>query len=114
MSRRDPSGVNAYIYQNFIEEVPFMLVGFENKTPCNFEAKIEIIKQGEKSFCIYNDKNASENDEEIIKQIPANSNVCVAVMRYTLSSLFGISYVINKSKNRDIKESDKKIMEEKY
>ena len=112
MTRRDPSGVKVYIYQNFIEEVPFMLVGFENETNNNYEVNLEIIKQGKKSFCIYNDKNANEEDEETIKKIPANSNVCVTIMRYTLSSLFGISYQINKCKNEG-KKNNKNIQEEK-
>jgi hypothetical protein len=53
--------------------------------------------RGTKSFCIYCDSEASEDDIKVTKQIPPNSARAIAIMKYTNSSLFSISYSVQAS-----------------
>ena len=99
-SSTDSSGVKVYTSRNYANELPFTIVVFDNVTSNDVSATFKISGRGAKSYCIYADSDASESDSQVIKNIPAGSAKSVAVMKYSLSSLYSMSYIISKTSNK--------------
>ena len=55
---------------------------------------IDLKFRGDKSCCFYNDDLANEDDECIIKDLPSKKYTTILVMKYSLTSLFTINYLI--------------------
>ena len=99
-----------------------MLACFVNPTPNTHKVKLEVKPKGEKSFCIYNDNVASENDLSVIKEVKPGSVTTLSIMKYSISSLFSLSYSIldedddrtNESINPVFNEEGEQIDENGY
>ena len=74
-----------------------MLLVFNNTSSNYFQANVETKARGTKSFCIYCDNDASEDDNKVTKQLPPNTARSIVIMKYTNSSLFSISYSVSAS-----------------
>ena len=86
--------VNVYFTKSFNDDLPFVVGYFESNSNTNNNVSIDLRNKGEKSCCFYYDDIASENDESIIKNLPANKHCIFLVMKYTITSLFTINYLI--------------------
>jgi len=86
--------VNVYFTKSFNDDLPFVVGYFENNTNINNKISIDIKNKGEKSCCFYYDDIANEDDECIIKDLPAKKNCIFLVMKYSMTSLFTINYLI--------------------
>ena len=93
---KDSRGIEMYT-QNYGKDLPFMLLAFTNTSNNYFQANIETKARGTKSFCIYCDLDASEDDTKVTKQLPPNSSRAIVIMKHTNSSLFSISYSVSAS-----------------
>jgi hypothetical protein len=93
---KDSRGIEMYT-QNYGKDLPFMLLAFTNTSNNYFQANIETKARGTKSFCIYCDSDASEDDTKVTKQLPPNSSRAIVIMKHTNSSLFSISYSVSAS-----------------
>ena len=93
---RDSRGIEIYT-QNYGKDLPFMLLVFNNTSSNYFQANIEAKARGTRSFCIYCDSDASEDDTKVTKQLPPNTPRSIVIMKYTNSSLFSISYGVSAS-----------------
>ena len=93
---KDSRGIETYT-QNYGNSLPFMLLAFNNTSSNYFQVNVDTKARGTKSFCIYCDSEASEDDIKVTKQIPPNSARAIAIMKYTNSSLFSISYSVQAS-----------------
>ena len=74
-----------------------MLLVFNNTSSNYFQANVETKARGTKSFCIYCDNDASEDDNKVTKQLPPNTARSIVIMKYSNSSLFSISYSVSAS-----------------
>ena len=93
---KNSQGIDIYT-QNYGKDIPFMLLVFHNTSSNYYQANIETKARGTKSFCIYNDSDASEDALKVTKQLPPNTARAVMIMKYTNSSLFSISYGVSAS-----------------
>ena len=93
---KDSRGIEIYT-QNYGKDLPFMLLVFNNTSSNYFQANIEAKARGTRSFCIYSDSDASEDDTKVTKQLPPNTPRSIVIMKYTNSSLFSISYGVSAS-----------------
>ena len=93
---KDSRGIEMYT-QNYGKDLPFMLLAFNNTSNNYFQANIETKARGTKSFCIYCDTDATEDDTKVTKQLPPNTARAVVIMKHTNSSLFSISYSVSAS-----------------
>ena len=93
---RDSRGFEIYT-QNYGKDLPFMLLVFNNTGSSNLQANVEAKARGTKSFCIYCDSDASEDDLKVSKQLSPKTSRSVIIMKYTQSSLFSISYNVSAS-----------------
>ena len=93
---RDSRGIETYT-QNYGKDLPFMLLAFNNTSSNYFQINVETKARGTKSFCIYCDTDASEDDIKVTKQLPPNSSRAIVIMKHTNSSLFSISYSVQAS-----------------
>jgi hypothetical protein len=93
---KDSRGIETYT-QNYGKDLPFMVLAFNNTSSNYFQANVETKARGTKSFCIYCDSDASEDDIKVTKQIPPNSARAIVIMKHTNSSLFSISYSVQQS-----------------
>ena len=93
---KDSRGIETYT-QNYGKDLPFMLLVFNNTSSNYFQANVETKARGTKSFCIYCDNDASEDDNKVTKQLPPNTARSIVIMKYTNSSLFSISYSVSAS-----------------
>ena len=90
-----------------------MLACFVNPTPNNYKVKLEVNAKGSKSFCIYNNKDATENDSSVIKEVKSGSAVTFSIMKYTISSMFSLAYsVLNKDDQRTTENTNPVFDEE--
>ena len=101
------NNVNVYFSKSFNDELPFVIGYFENLTNIDNKISIDIKCKGEKSCCFYYDDFANEEDECIIKDLPAKKNNIFLIMKYSLESLFTINYLIisNEEKIEDKQKS---------
>ena len=93
---KDSRGIETYT-QNYGKDLPFMLLVFNNTSSNYFQANVETKARGTKSFCIYCDNDASEDDNKVTKQLPPNTARSIVIMKHTNSSLFSISYSVSAS-----------------
>ena len=96
LCNRDSRGIETYT-QNYGKDLPFMLLAFNNTSSNYFQINVETKARGTKSFCIYCDTDASEDDIKVTKQLPPNSSRAIVIMKHTNSSLFSISYSVQAS-----------------
>jgi len=92
----DSKGCEIYT-QNYGKDLPFMLIVFNNTGSNNLQANVETKSRGTKSYCIYCDSDASEDDLKVSKDLPPNTSRSVIIMKYTNSSLFSINYGVSAS-----------------
>jgi hypothetical protein len=109
---KDKSGMNIYISKNYNSEVPFMIACFVNPTSTNYKVKLEVKGKGSKSFCIYNDSTATENDSSVIKEAKSGSACTISVLKYTLSSMFSLSYTVLSSDDERTNENTNPVFDE--
>ena len=98
--------------KNYNSDLPFLLVGFVNPTQQNYKVQLEVKPKGNKSFCIYNDSNATENDKIVIKEIKPGDAKTISIMKYTLSSLFSLSYSILPASDERTTENTNPVFDE--
>ena len=95
------NGLNIYTYKTYTKQLPFMIVGYENTSNNYFKTISEISAKGEKSFCIYCDNFASEDEESVTKPLPPKSMTCVIILKYSNSSIFSCSSSIAGSSSQE-------------
>ena len=88
------NGLNIYTYKNYTKQLPFMVTGYENTSNNYFKTTTEVTGKGEKSFCIYCDDYATEDETTVIKPLPPKSMTCVIVLKYSNSTIFSCSSAI--------------------
>ena len=88
------NNVNVYFTKSFNDDLPFVVGYFENNTSTDNKVSIDLKFRGEKSCCFYCDDIANEDDECIIKDLPAKTDTTILVMKYSITSLFTINYLI--------------------
>jgi hypothetical protein len=92
---KDKTGMKVYVSKNYNSEIPFMAACFVNPTPTDFKVRLEVKGKGSsKTYCIYNDSTATENDSSVIKEVKSGSAATFSVMKYSSSSLFSLAYSI--------------------
>ena len=80
-----------------------MVTAYENTSSNYYKTTTEVTCKGDKSFCIYCDNNASENETKVIKQLPPKSMTCVIILKYSNSSIFSCSSTIQASTEKEAK-----------
>ena len=88
------NGLNIYTYKNYTKQLPFMVTGYENTSSNYFKTTTEVTGKGDKSFCIYCDDYATEDETTVIKPLPPKSMTCVIVLKYSNSTIFSCSSAI--------------------
>ena len=92
---KDKTGMQVYVSKNYSSEIPFMVACFVNPTPTNYKVRLEVKGKGSsKTYCIYNDSTATENDSSVIREVKSGSAVTMSIMKYSSSSLFSLAYSI--------------------
>ena len=109
---KDKSGMNIYISKNYNSEVPFMIACFVNPTKTSYKVRLEVKGKGSKSFCIYNDSTATENDSSVIKEVKSGSACTFSVLKYTLSSMFSLCYTVLSSDDQRTNENTNPVFDE--
>ena len=85
------NGLNIYIYKDYTRQLPLMATGYENTSNNYFKTITEVTGKGNKSFYIYCDDYASEDDTTVIKPLPPKSMTCVIVLKYSNSTIVSYS-----------------------
>ena len=98
------NGLNIYTYKTYTKQLPFMIIGYENTSNNYYKTISEISAKGEKSFCIYCDNYATEDDTEVTKPLPPKSMTAVIIMKYSNSSIFSCSSSIAGSSEQEAKQ----------
>ena len=106
------SGLQVYISKNYSSDLPFLIVGVVNPTQQNYKLQLEVKPKGSKSFCIYNDSNATENDTQVIKEIKSGSAKTISIMKYNISSMFSLSYSILSADDERTTENSNPVFDE--
>ena len=101
--------VNVYFTKSFNDDLPFVVGYFENNSNTDNKISIDLKNKGEKSCCFYCDDIANEDDECIIKDLPAKKDNIFLVMKYSMTSLFTINYLI--TSNFEKLETKKKAVD---
>ena len=86
------NGVFLYRTSTNMDSLPFEAAAFENYTDKNYKVKVNVVGKGEKSFCFYQDEIVGESETSAIKELAVNSVAVFAVLKYSLSSVFGLKY----------------------
>lgn len=102
------NGLNIYTYKTYTKQLPFMVTAYENTSSNYYKTTTEVTCKGDKSFCIYCDNNASENETKVIKQLPPKSMTCVIILKYSNSSIFSCSSTIQASTEKEAKAEESK------
>jgi len=110
--KKDKSGMQIYVSKNYNSDLPFMLACFVNPTPNNYKVKLEVSAKGSKSFCIYNNNDATENDSSVIKEVKSGSAATFSIMKYTLSSMFSLSYSVLSQDDQRTTENTNPVFDE--
>ena len=103
------NGVNVYFTKSFNDDLPFVVGYFDNISNTDNKISIDLKNKGNKSCCFYCDDVANEDDECIIKDLPAKQDNIFLVMKYSLTSLFTINYLI--TSNFEKLETKKKAVD---
>ena len=106
------TGMQVYISKNYNAEIPFLVACFVNTTQQNYKIKLEMKPKGTKSFCIYNDSIATENDVQVIKELKSGSVKVISIMKYSLSSMFSLSYAVLSSDDVRTTENNNPVFDE--
>jgi hypothetical protein len=106
------TGMQVYISKNYNSEIPFLVACFVNPTKNNYKIKLEAKPKGSKSFCIYNDSNATENDTQVIKELKSGSFKVISIMKYSVSAMFSLSYAILSSDDERTTENNNPVFDE--
>ena len=106
------TGMQVYISKNYNSDLPFLLIGFENSTHNNYKVKLEVKPKGSKSFCLYNDSIATENDTQVIKEVKSGGIKIISIMKYTVSSMFSLSYEVMDLNDERTYETDNPVFDE--
>jgi len=109
---QDKSGMRVYISKNYNTDIPFMLACFVNPTPNNYKIKLEVKAKGNKSFCIYNNSDATENDSSVIKEVKSGSAVTFSILKYSLSSMFSLLYTVLSNDDERTTENTNPVFDE--
>ena len=109
---KDKSGMEIYISKNYNSDLPFMIACFVNPTSLNYKVRLEVNGKGDKSYCIYNDSIATENDSSVIKEVKSGSACTFSVLKYTLSSMFSLCYTILPSDDERTNENTNPVFNE--
>ena len=92
---KDKSGMTVYTSKNYNSEIPFMVACFVNTTPTNYKVRLEVKGKGSsKTYCIYNDSSATENDSSVIREVKSGSACTISILKYSLSSMFSLAYTV--------------------
>ena len=105
---RKSNGLNIYSYKACTKEFPFMITAYQNTSSNYYKTSSEVSGQGGKSFCIYCDDYATEDDTKVVKPLPPNSITCVIILKYSLSSIFTCSSSIAGSSAQEAASIPKK------
>jgi len=95
--------LNIYTYKNYTKQLPFMVTGYENTSNNYLKTTTKVTGKGDKSFCIYCDNYASEDETTVIKPLPPKSMTCVIVLKYSNSTIFTCSSSISGSSANEAK-----------
>ena len=109
---KDKSGMKIYISKNYNPDIPFMIACFVNPTPTSYKVRLEVKAKGTKSYCIYNDSTATENDSSIIKEVKSGSACTFSILKYTLSSMFSLCYTVLSSDDQRTTENTNPVFNE--
>ena len=74
--------MNIYISKYYDSEIPFLVSCFVNTSQQNYKIKLEMKPKGEKSFCIYNDSIATENDVQVIKELKSGRAKVISIITF--------------------------------
>ena len=99
-------GINIYTYKTYTKELPFMIIGYENTSNNYYKTNSNVTCKGEKSFCIYCDNYASEDETSVTKPLPPKSMTCVILLKYSNSSIFSCSSSISGSSSQEANQLD--------
>ena len=103
------NGVNVYFTKSYNDDLPFIVGYFENNSNTDNKISIDLKSKGDKSCCFYCDDIANEDDECTIKDLKAKNYCIFLVMKYYLTSLFTINYLI--TSNLEKLENKKKAVD---
>ena len=109
---KDKSGMQIYISKNYNSDIPFMLACFVNPTPTSYKVKLEVKAKGSKSFCIYNNSEATENDSSVIKEVKSGSAATFSIMKYSVSSMFSLAYTVLSNDDQRTTENTNPVFDE--
>ena len=104
------NNINVYFSKSFNDDLPFVVGYFDNISNIDSKVSMNIKCKGEKSCCFYYDDIANEDDQYVIKDLPAKQKCVFLVMKYTLESLFTINYLI--ISNDDKLEDKQKVVDD--
>ena len=111
------NGVYLYRVSTNMDSLPFEAAVFENYTENNYKVKVNINGKGGKKYCFYEDEIVGENETSAIKELNVNSVVVFTVLKYSISSIFGLKYFFaplkTPSKNTPTLQKAPKIYPEK-
>jgi len=99
-------GLNIYTYKTYTKQLPFMIIAYENTSNNYYKTISEVTAKGDKSFCIYCDKYASEDETTVTKPLPPKSMTCVILLKYSNSSIFSCSSSIAASSQQEANKLD--------
>ena len=94
-------GLNIYTYKTYTKQLPFMIIGYENTSSSYYKTTSTVTGKGEKSFWIYCDNYASENETSVTKPLPPKSMTCVILLKYSNSSIFSCSSSVAGSSSQE-------------
>ena len=98
------NGLKIYTYNKYTKQLPFMVTCYENTSNNYFKTISEVSAKGEKSFCIYCDNYATEDEETVTKPLPPKSITCVIILKYSNSSIFSCSSAIAGSSSQEAQQ----------
>ena len=106
------NGVNVYVTKAYNEDIPYIVLTFENTTDNCFSVSVRLQCRGSKSCCFYCDDIASENDMKVVKYLQAKQTNNVLIMYYSYSSIFDYSIVIDKTEEKKDSISSHAVFDE--
>ena len=105
---KSDGALKIYSYRTYTKQLPFMVTGYENTSNNYLKLTTDVKEKGDKSFCIYCDNYASEDETTVIKPIPPKSMTCVIVLKYSNSSIFTCTSSICGSSTNEAKTLEEK------
>ena len=105
---KSDGALKIYSYRTYTKQLPFMVTGYENTSNNYLKLTTDVKEKGDKSFYIYCDNYASEDETTVIKPIPPKSMTCVIVLKYSNSSIFTCTSSICGSSTNEAKTLEEK------